>query len=190
MILMFFFQISFSNYYCIERWLMFELILCPENLTVTNYNNWSAGSWLFLLCIISWIFTVLLPLSLSIPFTSTACLTVVTKISSILLKRNGDHGYLCELVLFSSWMKNTEHFISKYIDWCGIFAGIIYQNEDPCFHSYFLKKFFKWRIVSFSSCFSPFSWIIVWCFFFHQSVCCVTAIVFWIKATHPQKNPN
>ena len=90
-----------------------------------------------------------------IPFPSTACLTVVTKISSILLKRNDDYGYLCDLVLFCSCMKNVEHFISKYVDWCGIFAGIIYQNEDPRFCSYFLTKIFKRRIVSFSRCFLP-----------------------------------
>ena len=87
------------------------------------------------------------------PFTSTACLTVVAKISSILLKRN--YGYLFDLVLFGSWMKNIENFIINYIDWCGIFAGIIYHNEDPHFCSYFVKKFFKWRIVSFTRCVFP-----------------------------------
>ena len=87
------------------------------------------------------------------PFTSTPCLTVVAKISSILLKGNYDYGYLFDLVLFGSWMKNIENFIINYIDWCGIFAGIIYHNEDPI--SYFVKKFFKWRIVSFSRCILP-----------------------------------
>ena len=94
----------------------------------------------------------------------------MTKICGILLKRNDDYGYLCDLVLFCSWMKNVEHFISKYVDWCGIFAGIIYQNEDLCFCSYFLKKFFKWRIVSSSWCFFPIHLNYHWCFFFHQCV--------------------
>ena len=66
--------------------------------------------------------------------------------------------------------ENLEHFISKYVDWCGIFAGIIYQNEDLCFCSYFLKKFFKWRTVSSSWCFFPIHLNYHWCFFFHQCV--------------------
>ena len=104
------------------------------------------------------------------PFTSISWLHALCKISSIILKRNGDYGYLRDLVLFCSWMKNIEHFISKYIDWCGIFAGIIYQNEDPHFCSYFLKQFFKRRIVSSSRCFFPIQLNYHWCFFFHQCV--------------------
>ena len=69
MILMFFFKFHFLTIIIyIEIWLMFQLILCSENLTITNCNNWSAGSWLFLLYIMSWIFTVLFPLSLSYTF--------------------------------------------------------------------------------------------------------------------------
>lgn len=48
---------------------------------------------------------------------------------------------LCDSCIVLLLNENIEHFISKYVDWCGIFAGIIYQNENPCFCSYFLKKF-------------------------------------------------
>ena len=65
----------------------------------------------------------------------------MSKISSILLKRNDDYGYLGDLVLFCSRMKNIQHFIIKYIDWCGNFLEAIYQDEGPLFCSYFVKNF-------------------------------------------------
>ena len=45
-------------------------------------------------------FPVLISINRSFP--SISCLTVLAKISSIMLKRNDDYGYLCELVLLSN----------------------------------------------------------------------------------------
>ena len=94
----------------------------------------------------------------------------MAKISNILLKRNDDYGHLGDLVLFGSRMKNIQHFIIKYIDWCGNFCRDHLSEWRPSFLILFCKYSFKWRIVSFNRCFSPFSWIIIWCFFFHQCV--------------------
>ena len=132
------------NWFCAQK--IWQLLIVIIDLQVPGYSC-------SILCLEYSQFYFLFPCL--IHFTSTACLIVVAKISSVLLKRNHDYGYLGDLVLFGSWIKNTERFIINYIDLCGIFAGIIYQNKNPHFCSYFEKKFLKWRIVSFSRCIFP-----------------------------------
>ena len=92
-------------------WLTFKFILCLENLSnsLSNHNNWSGNSWAFYMYTISQIlsfissFPVLVSINKSFP--SISCLTVLAKISHIMLKRNDDYGYLCDLVLFCSQME-------------------------------------------------------------------------------------